>query len=145
MTKRLARVAHCYRCVYRWQMRRRKPTMCPRCKSKLWNVPRIRPLKLGHGLGIEEILSPHRGAILRLARRYGGRNLRVFGSVARREADEGSDVDLIVDWDRDVSLLDIAGFRVELKRLLHRDVDTVEEDLLHWAVKPQVQAEATPL
>jgi uncharacterized protein len=145
MTKRLVRRAHCYRCIYTWRMRRRKPTMCPRCKSKLWSVPKIRPVKLGHGLGIEEVLAPHREAIHRLARRYGGRNLRVFGSVARREADGKSDVDLIVDWNRNVSLLDIARFRIDLKRLLHREVDTVEEDLLHWAIKPQVRAEATPL
>jgi len=145
MTPRLVRVAHCYRCVYRWRMRRRKPTMCPRCKSKLWNVPKIRPVILGHGLGIEEILIPHRKAILRLARKYGGRNVRVFGSVARREADETSDVDLLVDWDRNVSLLGTAGFRVDLKRLLNREIDTVEEDLIHWAIKPQVQAEAIPL
>ncbi|MCI4326869.1 MAG: nucleotidyltransferase domain-containing protein [Thermoplasmata archaeon] len=65
--------------------------------------------------------------------------------MARREADETSDVDLLVDWDRNVSLLGTAGFRVDLKRLLNREIDTVEEDLLHWAIKPQVQAEAIPL
>jgi hypothetical protein len=32
--------------------------MCPRCKSTLWDVPKIRPIKLGKGLGIEEILAP---------------------------------------------------------------------------------------
>jgi uncharacterized protein len=119
--------------------------MCPRCKSKLWNVPKVRPLQLGHGLGIEEILRPQRRAILRLARKHGGRTVRVFGSVARREADDRSDVDLIVDWDPEVSLLEIAGFRIDLQRLLHRNVETVEESQLPRAIQPQVQVEATPL
>jgi predicted nucleotidyltransferase len=119
--------------------------MCPRCKSKLWKIPKLRPIQPGNGLGIEEILGPHRGEIFRLARKYGARNLRVFGSVARRDASATSDVDLLIDWRKDVSLLDVAGFRFDLKRVLGRDVDTVEEDGLHWALKPQIQAEAKPL
>lgn len=45
MTKRIVRLAHCYRCVYTWRMRRRSPTMCPRCKSRLWALPKFRPVQ----------------------------------------------------------------------------------------------------
>jgi hypothetical protein len=119
--------------------------MCPRCKSKLWDVPKIRPVKLGTGLGIEEVLLPHREEIRRLVRRHGASQILVFGSVRRREATERSDVDLIVRWKRRVSLLDHAGLRLDIEKVLGRPVDLVNEGGLHWAIQPQVEAEAVPL
>jgi uncharacterized protein len=119
--------------------------MCPRCKSHYWNVPKIRPVREGFGLGIEEILEPHRAEILKLASRFGARNIRVFGSVRRREATRESDVDLLVDWDSKASVLDTAGFRLALQELLGRGVDTAQGDFLHWAMKPQILYEAIPL
>ena len=105
----------------------------------------MRELRLGDGLGRDEILLPHRTEVLRLAKRYGARKLRVFGSVRRREADANSDVDLLVEWRPGTSLLDSAGFRVAIQELLGRKVDTVEEQFLHWAIRPHVLAEAIPL
>jgi predicted nucleotidyltransferase len=119
--------------------------MCPRCKSKLWDIPKIRPVKLGTGLGIEEVLLPHREEIRRLARRHGASQILVFGSVRRREATEKSDVDLVVRWKRPVSLLDHAGLRLDIEKVLGRPVDLVNEGGLHWAIQPQVEAEAVPL
>jgi uncharacterized protein len=145
MTRRQVRIAHCFRCIYSWRMRYRIPRICPRCKSKYWNVPKVRPIRLGRGLGPEEILLPHRAEILRIARRCGVRRIRVFGSVRRREAVEGSDVDLLVDWRPGTTLLDVAQFRISLQDLLRRKVDTVEERYLHWAIRPQALAEAIPL
>jgi len=40
MTKRLVRIGRCYRCNHTWQMRRRVPSLCPRCKSRLYDTPR---------------------------------------------------------------------------------------------------------
>ncbi len=136
---------HCYRCVYTWTPVKAPVRMCPRCKSLLWDVPKIRPVKLGNGLGIEEILAPHQGEIRRLARRYGAELIMVFGSVRRREATEESDVDLMVRWKKSVSLLDRAGLRLDLEKALGRPVDLVNEGGLHWAIAPQVEAEAVPL
>ena len=136
---------HCYRCVYTWTPVKTPVRMCPRCKSKLWDVPKIRPVKLGTGLGIEEVLLPHREEIRRLVRRHGASQILVFGSVRRREATERSDVDLIVRWKRRVSLLDHAGLRLDIEKVLGRPVDLVNEGGLHWAIQPQVEAEAVPL
>jgi uncharacterized protein len=111
----------------------------------MWNTPKIRPVRLGNGLGIEEVLGPHRTEILRLARRYGARRIYVFGSVRRREADARSDVDLLVDWKRDADLLDTAAFRRAVRDIVGRPVETVEREFLHWAVRPHVLAEAVPL
>jgi uncharacterized protein len=146
MSGRKGRVAHCYRCVYTWRTRRESgPRMCPRCKSRRFDQPKLRPVRLGHGLGIPEVIAPHRQAIRRAGRRYGVRRIWVFGSVRRREATRRSDVDLLVEWQRPVSLLDVAGLRAELCQALGRGVDLVNRHGLHWAIEPQVEAEKIPL
>jgi predicted nucleotidyltransferase len=69
-------------------------------------------------MGIDELLRSKRDEILRAALRHGARNLRVFGSVARGEADEASDVDFLVDVERGRSLLDLGGLPADLQELL---------------------------
>jgi predicted nucleotidyltransferase len=117
--------------------------MCARCKSRYFGLPKLRIPTYGSGLGIEEIIGARRVAVLRLAKRFGARNVRVFGSVARREATETSDVDLLVDPVR--SRFDSISLVLHLQEVLGRDVDLVSEKALHWFVQPQVVAEAVPL
>ena len=105
----------------------------------------IRPIPTGTGLGIPEVLGPHRGRVLALVKRYGAKRVRVFGSVRRREANDRSDLDLLVDRLPDASLLDQAHLESVLGILLGRSVDVVEEDSLPWSIRPQVMAEAVPL
>lgn len=139
-------MGHCYRCIYRWNIRGRgNPAVCPRCKSRLWRVPKIRPPVLSNGLGIEEVLGPYRREIRQLTRDYPVTQLWVFGSVRRREATRFSDVDLMVRWSRPVSLLDKAKLNVKLEEILRRKVDLVNEGGLHWAIEPQVEVERVPL
>jgi len=94
-------------------------------------------------MGIEEIIGTKRRAVLRLAKKYGARNVRVFGSVARRQATEASDIDLLVDPIR--LRFDPISLSLHLRKILGRDVDLVSESGLHWFVQPQVIAEAVPL
>ncbi len=136
---------HCYRCVYTWTPRRTPVRRCPRCKSKLWNVPEVRPTHLGNGLGIPEVLGPHRERIIALVERYGAKRVRVFGSVRRREADEKSDVDLLVDRLPRSSLLAHAHLETALSKVVGRPVDGGEEDCRPLSPRPHVLAEATPL
>ena len=96
-------------------------------------------------MGVREILLPHRDTVVRLLRECKARNARVFGSVARREANRTSDIDLLVDFDPDASLLDQIELKDQLESLLRRKVDLVEPNGLHWLVRPQVLFEATPL
>lgn len=145
MTRRLVRLARCYRCLHQWHMRRRKPAYCPRCKSRYYDVPLIRPLLLGNGAGIEELVTPHRMKILDTARRHGVEGLWVFGSVRRREARRTSDIDLLVKWKVEASLLEVAKLLGELEAELGRRVDLVDYDGIHWAIRPQVISEAVPL
>lgn len=136
---------HCFRCIYTWVPRKVPARMCPRCKSKLWSIPRIRPLTLGTGLGVQEILGPKRTEVMAVLKEYGARDVRVFGSVRRQEATTKSDVDILVDRLPGKSLLDVAHLKAELRKILGHPVDVVEVDELPWAMRPQVEAEAIPI
>jgi predicted nucleotidyltransferase len=83
-----------------------------------------------------------RDQILAAASRHGATNVRVFGSVARGDADATSDVDFLVDFEPDRSLLDLASLLVELEDLLGRPVDVVTEAGLKARVRRRVLAEA---
>lgn len=69
----------------------------------------------------------------------------VFGSVARGEADTGSDVDFLVEFERGRSLLDLAGLRMELSLLLGRDVDIATPTSLHPRLRERILSELIPL
>lgn len=86
-----------------------------------------------------------REEILRLAARHGAHNLRVFGSVARGEANESSDLDLLVAWEPGRSLLDHAGLVQDLQQLLGVKVHVGTEKSLHWYVRDRILREATEL
>jgi len=91
------------------------------------------------------LLRRHRRAVLALAAKRGARNVRVFGSVARGEDTETSDIDLLVDLDEHVGVVALAGLRRELSELLHVDVDVVPASTLKPGVAEAVHAEAITL
>lgn len=94
---------------------------------------------------LEDRLQEKREDILHLAEKYGAYNVRVFGSVARGEADAESDIDLLVDMERDRSLLDLAGFLIEAEDLLECKVDAVTEKGLRGRIRERVLKEAVAL
>lgn len=90
-------------------------------------------------------LRAHRAEILGSAQRHGARNVRVFGSVARGEADAGSDADFLVDLDRGRSLVDLGAFLMDLQDLLGRRVDVATPASLKDRIRAIVLQEAVPL
>ena len=138
-------LAGCFRCAYVWRPRSTDPSRCPRCKSALWDVPKLRAMQLGNGQGVEEVIGRKRDRLFDALRKNKARNPRVFGSVARRQATRQSDLDLLVDFDPDASIFDMVGLKMDLERVLHRTVDVVEPRGLHWLMRPQILFEATPL
>ena len=91
------------------------------------------------------ILKDKRTDILEITARHGARNIRVFGSFARGEATDNSDVDFLVELEAGRSLMDLGGLLMDLQDLLHRKVDIVTEKGLHWYIKDRVLKEARPL
>lgn len=90
-------------------------------------------------------LRRHRRALLELATRRGAHNPRIFGSVARGEETETSDIDLLVDLDDDVGLVSLAALQRELTELLGVDVDVVPAATLKPGIRDEVLAEAIGL
>ena len=139
-------ILRCFRCAYAWRPSQPVVRICPRCKSKRWDRPKIsRSFGPRSGLGSEEVVGKHRDEVLRIARRYGAREVRVFGSVRRGQATPSSDLDLLVRFRKGADLFDQIRLERELGRLLGRRVDVVTEAGLHPLVRPQALYEAIPL
>ncbi len=92
-----------------------------------------------------EELRARRDEILALASERGARNVRVFGSVARGDADGRSDVDFLVDMEKGKSLFDMGGLLMDLQDLLGIEVDVVTEKGLRERIRSRVLDEAKPL
>ncbi len=90
-------------------------------------------------------LKKQRKEIYQIAESYGAHNIRVFGSVNKESDNPDSDIDLLIDLEKNRSLLDLAGLVHDLQQLLNRKVDVVTENGLHWYLKETILSEAEPL
>lgn len=86
-----------------------------------------------------------RDEITGLAARYGAHDVRIFGSVARGDATDLSDLDLLVRFEPGRSLLDQGGLLMDLSELLGIRVDIVSEGALSGRFGEVVRKEAVPL
>jgi predicted nucleotidyltransferase/DNA-binding XRE family transcriptional regulator len=90
-------------------------------------------------------LRQRRRSVLACAARHGASNVRVFGSAARGEDQAESDVDLVVDLDRNTGLFSLEALRRELSEILGVSVDVAPSDSLRPRVREVVEREAIPL
>ena len=96
-------------------------------------------------MNAKELLQQRRAEVLRLAAKHGADNVRVFGSVARDEAEAQSDVDLLVEAGPNHTPFFPGGLIADLEALLGLRVDVVEPAGLHWYIRDRVLKEAVPL
>ncbi|MBE7559086.1 nucleotidyltransferase family protein [bacterium] len=96
-------------------------------------------------MGIDELLRERREEILRIAHAHGAANVRVLGSVARGDAGENSDIDLLVDVPGPTTPWFAVGLIQDLEELLGRKVDVVTEEGLYWLLRRRILREAAPL
>jgi predicted nucleotidyltransferase len=96
-------------------------------------------------MNVRELVQEKREDVLRIAAKHGARNVRIFGSVVRGEADEQSDVDLLVSLDPGTTLLNHAALVEELQELLGLKVDVARDRALRPRIKDRVLTEAVPL
>jgi uncharacterized protein len=87
----------------------------------------------------------HLPEIHRIVAEHHARAPRLFGSVARGDDRPASDVDLLVDFTDEASLLDEVGLRLALTDLLRVDVDVVATDALRGDIRERILREAVPL
>jgi hypothetical protein len=88
------------------------------------------------------VIAHHRAAIVTLAARYGIDDIRVFGSMARGDANANSDIDLLVALPPNKSGLVLGGLLADVQELTQRKVDVITEESLHPALRERILREA---
>ncbi len=89
--------------------------------------------------------SKKRTEILRIASRYGARNIRIFGSRAKGNAASDSDLDILIELEPDRTLFDIIAIKQDLEDLLGCSVDVVTEASLNPYIRDRILQEAVSL
>lgn len=92
-----------------------------------------------------ERVARHRDAILELVSQHHASAPHLVGSTARGEDTVHSDVDLLVEFTDEATLLDEVGLRLALSDLLEVDVDVIAADSLRGTLRSRLLAEAVPL
>ncbi|MGH6989952.1 MAG: nucleotidyltransferase family protein [Stellaceae bacterium] len=93
----------------------------------------------------DEILARLRAALPDLKRRYPIASLGLFGSIARNEANAGSDLDLLVEFERPVSLSLFLALEGELASIARRKVDLVSRPALKPFTRRHVMLDLVPV
>lgn len=111
----------------------------PNWKTQLRRIERLLAME------IEQLLKEKREEILKIALRHGAKNIRLFGSVARDEAGESSDIDILVEVGENPSPWFPGGLIADLEELLGRQVHVVTVGALHSYIRDRVLQESVPL
>lgn len=104
-------------------------------------APTRRPLSGPTGRRV----AAHRAELFEVLRRHGVTNPEIFGSAARGDDHEGSDVDIMVDFPPGTSIIDIIGIQHELEDLLGVPVDLVPRSGLRERVRSRAAKDLLPL
>lgn len=94
---------------------------------------------------MNHLVKKYRHQILKIAHDNGVLNVRVFGSMARDDANDKSDLDLLVELEEGRTGFALGGFLQDVSELVHRKVDVVTEKSLHPAIHDKVLSEAKAL
>jgi len=86
---------------------------------------------------LEEI----RNKIIPVLQRHDIKRAAIFGSFVREEQKEDSDIDILVEFKGEKSLLDLAGLKIELEEILRRKVDVLTYNSLHPLLKDKILQE----
>ena len=96
-------------------------------------------------MDLQTLREQYKTRILAIAKEHRADNIRVFGSVARGNATESSDIDLLVHFNAEASLLDLAALDRKLTELIGREVDVVSDRAIRENIAPHILNDATPL
>lgn len=80
-------------------------------------------------------------SIIPILQRYDVSKAALFGSIVTDQMRADSDIDILVQIDKDISLLDFVGLKLELEQALKRNVDVVEYDTIKSRLKENILKE----
>ncbi len=92
-----------------------------------------------------DLLQSHKKELLKVAAKHGAINIRIFGSVARGDSKEASDIDFLVRMEKGRSLLDLVALWQDFEGLLGKKIDIVTEGGMSPYLKDKINKEAVPL
>lgn len=92
-----------------------------------------------------QLSEEHRVRVLEIAQRHGAHSVRIFGSRARDEGSESSDLDLLVEMERGRSLLDLIDMQRDIEEALRMKVDLLTPGSLSPYLRQAVEESAIPL
>jgi len=96
-------------------------------------------------LNVADLIREKRQLIMEIAGRHGAKNVRIFGSVARGESTDESDVDFLIEVEGPTSPWFPGGLVADLEALLGCRVDVVTERGLKKRIREYILREAVPL
>ena len=83
--------------------------------------------------------------IISILKCHGVSKAAIFGSLARGEEGENSDIDILIELKGEKSLLDLIGLKIELEEVLGKKVDLVEYSTIHPFLKDRILKEQMPI
>lgn len=83
--------------------------------------------------------------IIKIAKNYGALKVSLFGSYARGDAQESSDIDVLVELESGRSLFDLIQLERELKETLGLEVDVFTPNSLHPRIRNRIMKERVPV
>lgn len=89
-------------------------------------------------MSILDLVYDKRDEIFSIAFKYGVNKIRLFGSTARQEDTDSSDIDFLVNLDDDRSLFDLIGFKHSMEDIFNKKIDVITFDSLHKDIKEHV-------
>lgn len=93
----------------------------------------------------DRLLEQYRAEILRIASAHGARNVRVFGSRARGEGGDQSDIDILIELESGRTLLDLVRLKRELEELTQRGVDLITDNGISPILRDEILSQAVAL
>lgn len=76
--------------------------------------------------------------IVKILKKYHIKKAGIFGSHAKGDQKEGSDIDILIEPTKDMSLLDFSGLKIELEKNLKRKVDLVSYNYINPYLKKDI-------
>ncbi|MEK6913101.1 MAG: nucleotidyltransferase family protein [Nanoarchaeota archaeon] len=83
-------------------------------------------------------IEPIKSKIIKILKKHGVVRAGIFGSYARGEQNEKSDIDILIQPSENMSLLDLSGLKIELEENLGRKVDLVSYKYIHPYLKERI-------